>query len=159
MTHVTWQVLALRHAVGSTDDGVGAMSAVVAGTVRHRTAGLSPALDGALEALALGNTGYVNKIAFSEDVSLDLLTYFVSRQINTANFLNVALRCCTGFGSVALLRLVWMFLIRITQLDGFITVIVLILLLQNNAGTDLHNCYGMYQTFRCKYLSHTQLFP
>ena len=50
---------------------------VILGTVGHRAAVQAVAVDGALEAFALGDGGRIDLVAGSEDVSLDLIAQLV----------------------------------------------------------------------------------
>ncbi|AEI46016.1 hypothetical protein KNP414_07522 [Paenibacillus mucilaginosus KNP414] len=154
-THVTWQVLTFWYTV-RLDGTHRTWTAVITGTVSHRTSGLVMSLDNTLEPFTFGSTRYINEFTFSKHVSFDFLANFVLGNRNTAKLFNVALRCCACFLSVAQLRFVCVlfFLIGKTDLDGLVPVVLNILLLQHCARTCLNNCYWYNQSFGSKHLSH-----
>src|SRR5690606_13623167 len=83
--HPAVHLLALRYAVRVAHHREGTVSAVVLGTVGHRSAGVAPPLDGAGGAFPLGNPRYVDVFAFREDVHLHFLADFVVRRVDAAN--------------------------------------------------------------------------
>ena len=144
VTHVTGHLDALEDArrVSALTDGT--RMTLEVGTVRHRTAALTPALDATLETLTLGGTDDVDlldigEIGDGDDLAdLVLLAVLDADLTKETNGLDAGLGEVTSHGLVHVLGLD----IAETDLDGVIAVGCLSFNLRDSAGASLDDRDG-----------------
>ena len=136
------QALADARGVGALADG--ARAALVAGAVGHGAAGEVPALDGALEALALGGADDVDGLDVGEVGDGDHVTGLVLLTVLDANLAQVAHRLDALLGEVTGHGLVDVLGGDVSEadLDGVVAVGRLRLDLRDGAGASLDDGDG-----------------
>lgn len=159
VAHVAVHVQALADAggIGALTDGT--RLALVAAAVGHGAAGEVPALDGALEALALGGAGDVDGLDVGEISDGDDVAALVLLAVLDANLAEEAHRLDAGLGEVARHRLVHVLGSDVSEadLDGVVAVGRLRLHLRDGAGAGLDDGDGDDVVVLIPHLRHTEL--